>query len=202
MNTSVRRLVLLVSLLLISAIFLAACGTPSAEQMAATAVVATVEQKQANVDTVFTGLIDAVNVALEKAGDLPSQEAKAELLIADLEEINSRVNAAIEQEGDDQIQAFQDISQNVDALISGVNEAADSATGEYQVALQALATQLETTQGALQETIVDVLGGTPMPEVMESEAEEAMETPEAEVEEAMETPEAEEEAEAEATPTP
>jgi hypothetical protein len=154
-------------------------------------------------------LIDAVGVAMEKAGALPSQEAKAELLVEDLEEINSRIDAAITQEGDDRIQALQDVGTNVNALIAGVNEAAEEATGDLQVALQELATHLETTQATLQETIVNLLGGTPMPEVIEAEAEEALETPEAEAEgvieeaeEAVETPEAEAEEEAEATPTP
>jgi hypothetical protein len=215
MFTSTRRLVFLVSLMIVVAIIAAGCGgTPTAQEAVATAVEATVEQTTAEVDAVFAGLIAAVGVATEKAGALPSQEAKAELLVEDLEEINSRIDAAIAQEGDDRIQALQEVGTNVNALIAGVNEAAEEATGDLQVALQELATHLETTQATLQETIVNVLGGTPMPEVIEADAEEALETPEAEVEgaveeveevaeevveeveEAVETPEAEEEAEA------
>ena len=197
MYPATRRLVFLVSLMIVVVMIAAGCGgPPTAEEAVETAVVATVEQTTANVDAVFARSIDAINAAVEKVNALPSQEAKAELMVADLEEINSRLDAAIAQAGDDRIQAFQDVSTNINAVIAGVNEAADQATGEQQVALQELATHLETTQATIQETIVNVLGGTPMPVVLKAEAEEAaeaVETPEAE-EEAVETPEAEEEA--------
>ena len=186
MKLSRLTLLMLVAVL---ALGLAACGTPSPEQEVQQAVEATVEQTQADVDSIFTDLETAVNDALEKAGNLPSQQEEAESLTSDLQDISSRVDDAIKSGGDDQLETFENLGNAFDAVINQVNTLAEGASGEQEVALKELTVVLVGAKEMLGDSIRNMMGVEAKATVVEEavEATEAEATQEAEAAEAEET---------------
>ena len=101
-------------------------------------------------DTFFSVATTHVKVATELAGGLPSQEAKRDLILADLEEINSRLNEAVEQEADVKVAALEAVAQMVEAVKGNIEEtletAVDQLPEEAQDALRQLQQELEDLQ--------------------------------------------------------
>ena len=194
MGTSTRRIVFLVSLTIVVTIIAAGCGQPTAQQEIESAVEATVEQTQTDVDTIFTDLETAVNDALEKVGNLPSQQDEAQAIIGDLQDISSRVDDAIKSGDDDQLETFQNLGNAFDAVINNVSNSADDASGEQQVALQELAAVLVGAKSMLADSIANMMGVEVKATLAaeEVEAAEAAATAEAEEAEAAATAETEE----------
>ena len=195
------KLMILVFVTALALVVAGCAGTPSPEQQVEQAVEATVEQTQADVDAVFTGLAAAVTDALEKIGNLPSQQEGAEALTTDLEDIQSRLDDAINAGGEGQLETFQDLGNGFDAVIQNVNNAADAASGEQQDALKELAAVLVGGKMMLADSINNLLKaeGKATLVIEQIEATEAEATAEAEAAEAAATAEAEAaEAEAEA----
>src|SRR5512139_3340498 len=64
------------------------------------AIEARVEASQDRIDAAVELAITAVDKAVELAGELPSQEAKADLVKQDIEEIGNRLKEASEATGD------------------------------------------------------------------------------------------------------
>ena len=95
MNTRMWKFSLVV-VLLVAVMVVAGCQT-EAEQAAE----ATVEVQQENIEEFFTVAEGLVTGAVELAGGLPSQEAKGDLILQDLEEIQSRLSEAVEMEAED-----------------------------------------------------------------------------------------------------
>ncbi len=174
------------------ALVVAACGTPSPEQEIQQAVEATVEQTQTDVDAIFAGVGTAITDALDKIGNLPSQQEGAEALTTDLQDIQSRLDDAISSGGEGQLETFQSLGNAFDAVITNVNNAADAASGEQQDALKELAVVLVGAKKMLADSINTMLKaeGKATVVIAELEAAEAAATTEAEAAEAAATTEA------------
>ena len=190
----------LLAILMVAALVVVGCGTPSPEKEIEQAVEATVEQAQTDVDTIFTDLGTAVNDALEKVGNLPSQQDAAGVITTDLQDIQSRLDDAIKSGDDDQLETFQGLGNGFDAVINNVNTAADAATGEQQTALKELSVVLVGAKKMLADSINTMLAAEGKATLIadEVEAVETEATTEAEAAEAAATAEAGE-AEAAAT---
>jgi signal transduction histidine kinase len=204
----------LLTVLLVAMMVVVGCQS-EAEQAAE----ATVEVKQEKIDDFFALAEAHVVAATEIAGGLPSQEAKAELLVADLEEINNRLSEAVETKAEVRVAALEGVAQLVETVKSDVQEivenVVDALPEEAQDDLKQLQSELEDLQGKIQDEIDNVKKelGQEVEEAGEA-AEEAVEGAEDAAEEAVEgaedavegaeesAEEAVEEAEEEATPTP
>jgi len=189
MQFAIRKHGLLAILVVALAVF-AGCVQSDQEK----AVEATVEVQQENIDTAFTAMETLVTEAAELAGGLPSQEAKAELIVEDLAEINTRLTDAIAQEAEDKVAALEDVAAALETVQSTVEEVKSEASEEVQASLDELQSKLEDAAQAIQDeiaTVKDSLG-----EAVEAGATDVAETAE-------DTEDAEEDAESEeATPTP
>jgi hypothetical protein len=94
-----------------------------------------VEDSQVRINTAVQMATDAVDLALKLAGDLPSQQAKADLVKQDIQEIGSRLRSASEATGDaavdklnQSIQQFNTTLENVDAASKEAETPAVKAT--------------------------------------------------------------------------
>ena len=194
--------VAILMLVIVIALVVAACGQssePEAVQEAAEEVEAVEEQTQADVDAIFADVTTAVTDALEKVGNLPSQQEGAEVLTTDLQDIESRLNDAMKSGAD--VETYQELGNGFDAIINNVNTAAEAASGEQQVALTELSVELVAAKKMLADSINTMLAAEGKATLVAEEAEvmEADATAEAEAAEAEATAEAEAaEAEAEA----
>ncbi len=88
-----------------------------------------VEASQDRIDASVEMAIAAVDLALEKAGSLPSQEAAADLVKQDIEEIGNRLKDAAEATGDAAMQkldaSIEQFNQTLDNVEKASNEATD-----------------------------------------------------------------------------
>lgn len=117
---------------------------------------ATVEVQQEKIDDFFTVAEGLVAASATLAGGLPSQEAKAELIVADLEEINSRLTAAVELKSEAKVTALEDVQQLLQKVAGDVEDALSEASDEAQDALKQLQGNLEDAQKAVQDEIDSV----------------------------------------------
>ena len=169
---------------------------------------ATVEVQEEKIGDFFTVAEELVMTSAELAGGLPSQVFEAELIVADLEEINSRLDAAVEMEAEAKVTALEEIAELLQTVQGKIEDAVSEASEEAQDALEQLQSNLEDLQNAVQDEIANVkdeLGEAA--DKVEQAAEEAAGEAEATVEAVEETMEEAEEGveeavdEAEATPT-
>jgi gas vesicle protein len=196
----------LFTVLLVAMMLVVGCQS-EAEQAAE----ATVEVQQEKIETFFDAAEAHVVAATELAGGLPSQEAKAELLVADLEEISRRLSEAVELEAEAKVTALEEVQALVETVKTNVQEivetAVDALPEEAQDALKQLQSELEDLEGKIQDeidTVKQELGQEV--EAAEEEAQEEVQEAEEEVEDTVEDAEEEaeeavEEAEAEETPS-
>jgi len=95
------------------------------------AVHARVDASQDRIDATVEAATAAVDRALEMAGNLPSQQAKADLVKQDIEEIGNRLKDASAALGDaaiDKLDASIDqFNQTLDTVENASNEATDPA---------------------------------------------------------------------------
>jgi chromosome segregation ATPase len=149
-----RKYLLVVIALLLLAV-LAGCQS-SVEQ----AVEATVEVQQEKIDTFFAVAEAHVVAAIELTNALPSQQAKADLLLQDLEEINKRLNEAVETEADVKVAALEAVAQQIETVKATVEEiletAVDQVPEEAKDALEQLQNELEELQKKVQDEIESV----------------------------------------------
>jgi DNA anti-recombination protein RmuC len=186
MRFEARKYGLLAALVMVMA-FIAGCAQSDLEQ----AVEATVEVQQENIDTAFTAMETLVTEAAQLAGGLPSQEAKAELIVEDLAEINTRLTDAVAQEAEEKVAALEDVAAALATVQSTVEEAKSEMADEAQADLEELQSKLEDAAQAIQDEIASV--NEELGQTVEADATEVADTVE----------EAEGEAESEeATPTP
>jgi hypothetical protein len=109
-----------------------------------------VELSQERIDTAVEMATKSVDLALKLAGDLPSQQAKADLIKQDIEEIGNRLKSASEARGDLAIErmdlaieAFNKAMQTVeDASKEAESEAAKSVLDRIYGMLEATKEQL------------------------------------------------------------
>lgn len=92
------------------------------------AVHAHVGATQDQIDAAVEAATAAVDRALEMAGDLPSQQAKADLVKQDIEEIGNRLKDAAEAQGDAAIEKLDASIDQFNQTLDTVNQAEEEAT--------------------------------------------------------------------------
>jgi len=119
------------------------------------AVHARVDASQDRIDAAVEQATAAVDRALEMAGDLPSQQAKADLVKQDIEEIGNRLKEASEALGDaaiDKLDASIDqFNQTLETVEDASQEATDPAA---KAALYRISRVLETTKDKIVEFVL------------------------------------------------
>lgn len=86
------------------------------------------ENTQARIDAAVESSTASVDLALQLAGNLPSQEAKADLIKADIEEIGNRLNDAAEARGEAAIAALDQSIEQFNTTLETVEDASNEAT--------------------------------------------------------------------------
>ena len=92
------------------------------------AVHARVGATQDQIDAAVEAATAAVDRALELAGDLPSQQAQADLVKQDIEEIGNRLKEAAEAQGDAAIEKLDASIDQFNQTLDTVNQAEEEAT--------------------------------------------------------------------------
>ena len=98
----------------------------------------------------------SVDLALVRAGNLPSQQAKADLIKADIQEIGNRLSAAAEARGDLAIQRLDQSIEQFNKALQTVEDASKEATNpEVKAALDRIYGILEGTKDQLTQTFAN-----------------------------------------------
>ena len=117
-----------------------------AYRIARGAVEQRVELSQERISTVADMAVASVDLALKLAGDLPSQQAKADLVKQDIEEISRRLQEAAEARGDLAI-------AKLDTSIELFNKAMDTVdTASQEATDPVVKAKLDRIYGILQAT--------------------------------------------------
>jgi hypothetical protein len=105
-------------------------GSPErqAYRAARGAVNTRVEAAQARIDAQVEMASAAVDLALEKAGSLPSQEAAADLIKQDIEEIGNRLKDAADATGDAAMEKLNASIDQFNQTLENVDNASKEAT--------------------------------------------------------------------------
>ena len=132
-----------------------ACSSPEqqAKRRVDREIDKTTKEKKETIKADIEQLKAQVDASTVEAGNLPSQQYKAELAKADLDEIGKRLEKAAELEGEQAKQELQNAADGYDGLIEEVNQAAAKATGEEKAELTAFASYLETRKQEVIEAI-------------------------------------------------
>jgi hypothetical protein len=89
---------------------------------------------QDQIDVAVEAAIAAVDKALELTAGLPSQEAKADLIKADIEEIGNRLNEAVEASGDAAVDKLNESIDQFNQTLETVDKASNEATSPAAIA--------------------------------------------------------------------
>jgi hypothetical protein len=87
-----------------------------------------VEMSQDRIDAAVESATAAVDTALQLAGDLPSQQAEADLIKQDIEEIGRRLNDAAEARGEAAIAQLDGSLEQYNTTLERVEDAARKAS--------------------------------------------------------------------------
>jgi hypothetical protein len=104
------------------------------------------EITQEKIDLAVEMATKSVDLALVKAGNLPSQQAQAELIQQDIEEIGRRLNSAAAARGDLAIQRLDESIEQFNTTLQRVEESSQAATDP------AVKSTLDRIYGALEAT--------------------------------------------------
>jgi methyl-accepting chemotaxis protein len=116
------------------------------------AIHARVDTSQDRIDAVVETATAAVDRALELAGNLPSQEAKADLVKQDIEEIGNRLKEAAEAMGDAAIDKLDASIDQFNQTLQTVEDASQEATTPAaKAALNRISGVLETAKDKIVE---------------------------------------------------
>jgi cob(I)alamin adenosyltransferase len=118
------------------------------------AVHARVDASQERIDATVEAATAAVDRALEMAGNLPSQQAKADLVKQDIEEIGNRLKEASEAVGDAAIDKLDESIDQFNQTLDTVNKASQEATDP---AAKATLYRISRLLTAAQERIVQLV---------------------------------------------
>jgi len=110
-------------------------GEGQAYRTARGAIEERVELTQDRIDATTEAALAAVDKALELAGDLPSQQAKADLVKQDIEEISDRLSEAAELRGEAAVEKLDQSVEQFNQTMQTVEEAAVEATDPVAIAL-------------------------------------------------------------------
>ncbi len=120
------------------------------------AVEARVELSQDRIDAATEMAMASVDLALKLAGDLPSQQAKADLVKHDIEEVSSRLTGASEARGDLAIERLDLAIEQFNKTLQTVEDASKEAeTPVVKSVLDRIYGMLEATKEQLVQTILD-----------------------------------------------
>jgi hypothetical protein len=116
-----------------------------------------VETSQALIDARVELATKAVDLALVKAGNLPSQQAEAELIKQDIEEIGRRLNEVAEAQGDAAMARLDASIEQFNTTLERVDEAAKQAEDPaVKSALDRLYGLLEGVKEQLVQTVLSI----------------------------------------------
>jgi len=104
------------------------------------------EITQERIDLAVQMATASVDLALVQAGNLPSQQAQADLIKQDIEEIGNRLTAAAQARGDLAVQRLDESIEQFNTTLQRVEEASQEATDP------AVKTTLDRIYGALEAT--------------------------------------------------
>jgi hypothetical protein len=109
-------------------LILAGRSDRQAYRVARDAINQRVEAQQARINQAVDYATASVDEALQLAGNLPSQQAQADLIKADIEEIGNRLNATAEARGDAAVAALDQSIEEFDTTLENVEQASNEAT--------------------------------------------------------------------------
>jgi len=111
---------------------------------------------QDRIDTATEMAMASVDLALELAGNLPSQQAKADLVKQDIEEISKRLKEASEAHGDAAIERLDESIEQFNNALQTVEDASKEADSPaVKSVLDRIYGMLEATKEQLVQTILD-----------------------------------------------
>lgn len=115
------------------------------------------EISQERIDTVVEMATKSVDLALALAGDLPSQQAKADLVKQDIEEIGDRLSEAAEARGELAVEKLDQSIEQFNSALETVESAANEAdTPAMKAVLDRIHGILEATKEQLVQTILSI----------------------------------------------
>ena len=127
-----------------------------AYRIARGAVEQRVEISQDRIDTVADMAMASVDLALKLAGDLPSQQAKADLVKQGIEEISNRLNEAAEMRGEAAMDKMDQTIEQFDQTMQTVEDASQEASSPaVKSVLDRIYGILEVTKEQLIQTILN-----------------------------------------------
>ena len=137
-------------------LLLAGRSERQAYRIARGAVEERVEMSQDRIDTATEMAMASVDLALELAGNLPSQQAKADLVKQDIEEISKRLKEASEAHGDAAIERLDESIEQFNNALQTVEDASKEADSPaVKSVLDRIYGMLEATKEQLVQTILD-----------------------------------------------
>ena len=113
-----------------------------------------VELAQDRIDAVEEMAIAAVDLALELSAELPSQQAKADLVKQDIQEISDRLNEAAELRGDE---AIDRLDQSIEAFNNALNTVEDASSEAESPVVKSTLDRIYGTLLAVQEQLTQFL---------------------------------------------
>jgi len=127
-----------------------------AYRIARGAINARVEVSQERIDTAVEMATKSVDLALKLSGDLPSQQAKADLVKQDIEEIGNRLKSASEARGDLAIERLNQSIEQFNKTLQTVEDASKEAESPaVKSILDRIYGMLEATKEQLVQTILN-----------------------------------------------
>jgi biopolymer transport protein ExbB/TolQ len=154
-KTWVWVLGIIVGLIILAFLFFGG-SSRQAYRIARGAVEERVEVSQERIDTAVEMATASVDMALKLAGDLPSQQAKADLVKQDIEEIGERMKSVSEARGDAAIERLDQAIEQYNKTLETVEDAANEATDPVaKSVLDRIYGALEATKEQLVQTILN-----------------------------------------------
>jgi hypothetical protein len=127
-----------------------------AYRIARGAVEERVEISQERIDTAVEMATKSVDLALKLSGDLPSQQAKADLVKQDIEEIGNRLKSAAEARGDLAIERLDLAIEQFNTTMQTVEDASKEAESPaVKSVLDRIYGMLEATKEQLAQIVIN-----------------------------------------------
>jgi uncharacterized protein YicC (UPF0701 family) len=156
MNNTWRWIIGIVLGLVLIGLLVAGRSSRQAYRIARGAINARVQISQERIDTAVEMATKSVDLALKLSGDLPSQQAKADLVKQDIEEIGNRLKAASEARGDAAIEKLNQSIEQFNKTLQTVEDASKEAENPaVKSVLDRIYGMLEATKEQLVQTILN-----------------------------------------------
>ena len=156
MNNVWRWVVGIIAVLAVIALLLVGRSDRQAYRIGRDAILHRVEAQQGRVDQAVESATASVDFALQLAGNLPSQEAKADLIKQDIEEIGNRLKDASEARGDAAIQSLDQSIEQFNTTLETVEQASKEANDpQVKATLNRIHNALLSAKDRLTEAILN-----------------------------------------------